>query len=121
MFCAQVLAADVADGIALWERGEYSQAAEIWRPYAQTGNPEAQLYLGFHALHQQRYKAAFNWYLEAARQGLPEAQMQLGLMYEIGQGTSVDAEEAAYWYGQATGGEFCPADLPAGGALGDRK
>ena len=40
-------------------------------------------------------------------------------MYELGIGVPGDPGEAAYWYGLATT-EFCPAELSAGGRLGDR-
>ena len=62
---------------------------------------------------------AAKWYRQAAQAGHAEAQYELGLMYELGIGVPGDPGEAAYWYGLATT-EFCPAELSAGGRLGDR-
>jgi TPR repeat protein len=95
----------------------------LWRPLAEGGNAEAQLFLG-HAFARGRGvdpdpRQSFAWYLEAARQGLPEAQYQVGLKYEVGDGVPVDAAEAEYWYQRATSGGFCPGELSSSGRLVD--
>ena len=56
---------------------------------------------------------------QAAEQGRPEAQYELALMYELGLGVEQDVDEAARWYGLSAG-QACPAELTAGGRLGDR-
>ena len=42
--------------------------------------------------------AAARWWRAAADQGLPQAQFNLGVLYEQGQGVTVDYVEAAKWY-----------------------
>ena len=49
---------------------------------------------------QDDAKAA-NWYLKAAEQGLPEAQWNLGWMYESGKGVPFDEKEAMKWFHKA--------------------
>ena len=44
---------------------------------------------------------AARWWLAAADQGLPQAQYNLGVLYEQGQGVTADYQEAAKWYGLA--------------------
>ncbi len=38
------------------------------------------------------------WYRLAAEQGLADAQYNLGVMYEVGQGVPQDYDEAVKWY-----------------------
>jgi len=96
----------------------------LWKPLAEQGDRNAMLYLGFAYRTgqgvQRNDEQAFHWYRKAARAGLPEAQIELSLMYELGIGTDPDPHEAGGWFSMATRGEFCPSELPAGGALGHR-
>jgi len=115
---------DIEQGLAAWQAGEQARAVALWRPLAEAGDAESMLFLAF-AYRTGRGvikddAKAFHWYRRAARAGMPEAQMELSLMYELGIGTKADPMEAAAWSSQATSGEFCPADLPAGGRLGER-
>lgn len=111
-------------GFEAWKAGETSRSVDLWREPAQRGDPESMLFLAFAYRTGQgvpkNTQNAFNWYEKAAQAGVPEAQFELALMHELGLGTGVDAESAAQWYAQATGGEFCPYQLPAGGRLGDK-
>ena len=111
-------------GVDLWRAGQFAEAVQLWQPLAHAGDPQGMLFVAF-AYRTGRGVArddrqAFHWYLQAAQAGMPEAQMEVGLMYELGIGTAVDAAEAAAWYGLATGGDYCPSELPAGGVLGGR-
>ncbi|MDG6234934.1 sel1 repeat family protein, partial [Glaesserella parasuis] len=47
---------------------------------------------------QQNYQAAFPMFKELAEQGIAEAQFNLGLMYEKGDGVNQDYHQAAKWY-----------------------
>ena len=124
----QAVAAEPVDGletgVAQWRKGNYTGAVSHWRPLAESGLAEAQLFMAFAYRTGRGVSAddvtAAQWYERAARQGLPEAQFELGFMYELGLGVPMDAEMSAGWYAQATAGEFCPAELPAGGRLGSR-
>jgi TPR repeat protein len=125
-----VLAGSVAEatgsleeGIHAFRRGKPAQAVELWRPLAENGDAEAQLFLG-HAYAEGKGVApdprqSFQWYLKAARQGLPEAQYEVGLRYEVGDGVAADVAEAEFWYQRATLTGFCPGELSSSGRLLD--
>jgi hypothetical protein len=44
---------------------------------------------------------AIEWYRKAAEQGLPQAQINLGIMYEEGEGGPADFVQAYFWYAMA--------------------
>lgn len=98
-----------------WQAGEYAEVEHGLRPLAEAGSGRAQLLLahlkerGGHG--GPDYEAALRWYRRAAGQGIPEAQYALGLLYELGYGTEVDAAEAEYWYGRAIASGYCPGEL----------
>ena len=111
------------DPLSLWQAGDRAAAIAAWKSLAGHGDGEASLYLGYlyrNGIGVEGDDAlAAKWYRQAAQAGHAEAQYELGLMYELGIGVPGDPGEAAYWYGLATT-EFCPAELSAGGRLGDR-
>jgi hypothetical protein len=106
-----------------WRNGDRAAAITTWRALAAAGDGEAALFLGYlnrNGLGMPRDLArAAQWYRQAAEQGRPEAQYELALMYELGLGVEKDVDEAARWYGLSAG-QACPAELTAGGRLGDR-
>jgi TPR repeat protein len=57
---------------------------------------------------------AATWHEKAASQGLANAQYQLGLLYERGEGVARDQSEAARWYLQAAE----QGEIPAQARLG---
>lgn len=59
----------------------------------------------------QDTERAFALYREAAAQGAPEAEYQLGLMYELGIVTERDVHAANDWYERAVGQGYCPGEL----------
>jgi TPR repeat protein len=110
-------------GLQAWSAQQPADAIEHWRPLAESGDAQAQLYLAYayrrgRGVIQDDALAA-RWYRRAAEQGLPDAQYQLGVMYELGLGLAADQAEADYWYGRAVAQGFCPGELSAGGRLGD--
>ena len=44
------------------------------------------------------YKSAAKWYKKAAKAGISQAQVNLGVMYSLGRGVSQNYKLAAYWY-----------------------
>ena len=44
------------------------------------------------------YKEAVFWFEKAAKQGNPKAQLNLGLMYQMGLGVPKDEETALRWF-----------------------
>ena len=81
---ASVSAQSVRAGIEAWQRSDYPAAVAIWRPLAESGNPDAAFNLG------QAYRlgrgvpmnlaAAQAWFDRAARKGHLDAQTTLGLL-----------------------------------------
>src|SRR5206468_5230520 len=87
-------------------RQDYVVAAQIFKPYAEAGQPSAQAYLGF--MYEtgrgvpQNYTEAAMWYRRAAEQGDSLAQYSLGLLYDRGQGVPRDIVEASKWLNLST-------------------
>ena len=96
---------DQERGWAAYERGDYSLAAELIRPYAEQGDPEAQFKLGRMFQEGQGvskdYAEAVKWYRLSAASGQPFAQNNLGVMYKNGWGVTQDYVEAYFWFSLA--------------------
>ncbi len=100
--CATIAsAASLEDAEFAYERGDYTKAARLFRPFAEQGTPSAQFSLGMmYAKGQgvpQDYQAALKWFHRAAEQGDAAAQNYLGLMYERGRGARQDFILAHMW------------------------
>ena len=100
--CATIAsAASLEDAEFAYERGDYTQAARLFRPLAEQGVASAQYSLGMmYAKGQgvpQDYQAALKWFQKAAEQGDASAQNNLGLMYERGRGVRQDFILAHMW------------------------
>ena len=99
---APAVAGDLlAEGVAAFEAGDYGEAASIWRPLAEEGDPKAQFNLGL--LHEtgrgvaEDPAEAATWYGRAARQGVTQAQLNLAALHQTGRGVTQDPAEALYW------------------------
>ena len=83
-------------------QGDFETAFKLWKPLAQTGDPEAENYLGVHyytGLGVKRdYAKALQWYESAARKGFPSAQRHYGDMLYNGFGIQQDTYKAFIWY-----------------------
>jgi len=107
LFCVPLLwaapapAQSVKAGIEAWQKADYAQAVEIWRPLAENGDADAQFNLG------QAYRlgrglkldlaSAQTWLERAALQGHVDAETTLGLLL-FGNGNQA---EGAKWLKQA--------------------
>jgi len=103
------------DGMAAYERGDYSTALLLWQPLAEQGNAVAQYKLGFmyakglgapqdyaEAVKWFRLAAeAVKWYRLAAEQGNAKAQYFLGKLYAKGEGVPQDYVQAHMWFNLA--------------------
>jgi hypothetical protein len=77
----------------------------MWRA-AENGVPEAQFWLGvafeqnlwFGVTEQQE---ALKWYKRAAERELPDAENELGVRYQDGDGVEQNYVQAAYWFRKA--------------------
>ena len=87
-----VNAASMDDGVAAYNKGNYEEAAKLYRLSAAQGKAGAQYNLG--VIHDnglgvtQDYKEAVKWYRLSAEQGHIRAQKNLGVMYHNGKGVT---------------------------------
>src|SRR4030095_10768033 len=88
-------------------RATYAGALRVWLPLAESGDPEAQTYVG--EIFERGVEgvpdpaAAVMWYTRAAEQGYGPAQLNLGSLYDRGVGVKEDAKKAREWYRRAAG------------------
>ncbi len=108
---------DFEDGLAAALRGDYVVAADYFQKAAESGNAEAQIYLGLMYKEGKGLakdeKEAGRRYRLAAELGNAEAQFNLGLMYYQGQGVQQDYAESVKWYRLAAeqGNGYAQANL----------
>ena len=98
-------AADLSQGVAAYQRGDYAAALAELRPLAQGGNARAQfalarMYAAGDGVDQDQDEAT-RWYRSAAEQGLAQAQYNLGVRLQNGTGTTEQLPQAARWYARA--------------------
>jgi hypothetical protein len=90
-----------------YDRASMAASLQVWLPAAQSGDAEAQTYVG--EIYekgiggQPDYAAAASWYRKAADQGWAPAQINLGQLYELGLGVEKDPAQALNWYRRASG------------------
>lgn len=100
------------EGMAAYQKHDYSTALKEWKPAAEQGNLDAQYSLGMLYENGQGvakdYKQAFFWYKKVADHGNPNAQSKIGAMYAEGKGVERDYPQAAHWLREAAN-----QDVPA--------
>jgi len=73
----------------------------------------------------QDYEKAFKWIKLAAEKGHSQAQNDVGVMYETGQGVNQDLNQAMYWFKKSAAGNYPLAHYNLGRAydsgMGGRK
>lgn len=95
--------AGVQEGLDAYLMEDYKSALRVFKPLAESGEPEAQNALGVMYFTgkgvPQDYKESYKWTRLSAEQGNATAQNHLGLMYfRGGQGTKKDVKEALKWF-----------------------
>jgi len=104
-FTAPLVAGELEDGIAAFNRRDYATALRLLRPLADGGNAVAQTELGFLYNNgwgvQQNPIDAMTWFRKAADQGIATAKGELGIMYGDGLGVTQNPAEALRWYRSA--------------------
>ena len=78
----------------------------------EAGNIELLLQHGFAAHETGDYAKAAEWFSKAAEQENAQAQFELGVLYEKGQGVPQDCAKAAEWYGKAAAQGHAMAQIP---------
>ena len=90
------------DPYLAFKKGDYASSYRLLKPLAESGDPEAQSYLGVHYYLglgiAKDHRKAVDWYTRAAKQGHPDAQRNLGDMYSGGHGVPQDEYKAFIWY-----------------------
>jgi hypothetical protein len=90
-----------------YDRANYQTALEVWLPQAESGDAQAQSYVG--EIFEKGlgrpadYAQAARWYEKAAAQNYSRAQMNLAYLYEQGLGVAKDPLKALNLYRQASG------------------
>ena len=90
-----------------FDRADYATALKIWLPMAESGDAEAQTYVG--EIYEKglgltpNYEVAAFWYAKAVEQKNSRAQINLGNLYEKGLGVPIDKARALNLYRMASG------------------
>lgn len=102
---APVLADEVSEGFAAYQRGDYLAAYKLCLPWAQQGNGDAQMLIGLMYANgngvDQSWPLAARWYQAAADQDQDVAENNLGQMYAAGRGVRRSYIQAARLYWQS--------------------
>lgn len=103
----------VAEGVSLYDRGQFGEAAAMLGPEAEAGSTAAQFHLGLmHARGEgtpRDLAIAARWMERAAEGGHHHAQYILGHMYAKGDGVPRDRARAHMWFTAATEGGWWKA------------
>jgi uncharacterized protein len=96
---------DLASGIAAYESKQFSRAAGLLTPVAESGDPQAQYRVAIMAQNglgmQANPPLAYRYMQAAANAGLGVAQHGLGFMYLEGECAPQDPAQAAIWFRKA--------------------
>jgi S1-C subfamily serine protease len=105
-------------GWSAYERGDFAQAAQLWRPLAEGGHVNAQINLAVMYEHgygvDRDLQTAAAWYLAAARQDSAIGQYNLGLFLAEHSGAIPAEQDALYWLGKAADQGFADAQFQVG-------
>jgi TPR repeat protein len=99
-------AAEFDHGLTAYRSGDHGAAHDRWRKCALAGEARCQFALGAlfdDGLGVKRDAGqALAWYQRAARQGFPDAMMQLGFLFATGRdGFTQDPVQAWAWFSRA--------------------
>lgn len=117
-FLARPAYAELAHGLAAYQRGEYPEAFRELDPLAVAGDPVAQytvarMYLAGQGVPRDAADG-LRWLRKAAGSGLASAQYQLGARYQFGIDLPQDYARAAAWYLKAADRGFAAAQFRLG-------
>ncbi len=98
----QDIAQDLNEGLAAYNRNDYTTALSLWKPRAEQGNATAQNYIGnmySNGIGVTKDEAeAVKWYRKSSDQNNAYGQGNLAIMYENGRGINKDETEAIRLY-----------------------
>jgi len=90
-----------------FDRADAATSLKVWLPQAESGDPQAQTYVG--EIFEKGlgieadYQVAAQWYQKAVDQDYSRAKINLGYLYESGLGVTQDLTKAMNLYRQASG------------------
>jgi hypothetical protein len=90
-----------------YDRANFSTSLQVWKPQADQGDPQAQVYVG--EIFEKGlgttpdYAQAAMWYQKAADQGFTRGMADLAYLYEKGLGVPKDPVKALNLYRQSAG------------------
>ena len=101
-----VAAQDFDKGYAAYEAGDYVTALQEWKPFAESGDAQAQYNVGLMYDNgrgvPQDHAEAVKWYRLAAEQGDASSQRNLGVAAQLGGGVLQDDVMAHMWFNIAS-------------------
>ncbi len=115
---AAVNGANMEQGLAAYNQGDYEKAWEICQPLADEGNVEAMFCVG--QMYANGFGVAMDdanamkWFGLAAGEGHPEALYRLAVMHANGWGVPMNDAAAAGFYRLAAGFGYIPAQSAMG-------
>jgi len=86
--------------VDLWDMDEHEQAFPILKELANE-HPQAVFMLGEYWEQKQDEKLAYEYYLQAAKQGHTDAQNAVGICFKVGYGVEQDSKSARHWFHMA--------------------
>jgi uncharacterized protein len=93
--------AQLANGVELFDRGEFDTAAQVLTPLAKDGDPKAQYILGVMYLDKMVQPpsdtAAEELMIRSGEAGFEKAQAELARMYREGHGVKQDFGKSFFW------------------------
>ena len=96
-------ASDVSDAINAMRAGNFAEAYCVLKPYAESGDPEAQYNIGWMYLNgyglMMNDKMALEWWQRASEQGYMDATFSIAMLYSLGEGqVGQDMDKAIEYY-----------------------
>lgn len=97
------MANDVTDAINAMRAGDFAEAYCVLKPYAESGDPEAQYNIGWMYLNgyglAMNDKRALEWWQLASEQGYTDASFSIAMLYSLGEGqVKKDMDKAIEYY-----------------------
>ena len=97
------LASDVSDAVNAMRAGNFAEAYCVLKPYAESGDPEAQYNIGWMYLNgyglMMNDRLALEWWERASDQGYTDATFSIAMLYSLGEGqVKRDMNKAVSYY-----------------------
>jgi len=103
LMAAPLEASDVSDAINAMRAGNFAEAYCVLKPYAESGDAEAQYNIGWMYLNgyglMMNDSKALEWWQRASDQGYTDASFSIAMLYSLGEGqVKKDMDKAIEYY-----------------------